>query len=112
MGLKSRIQYANLRAQNLNPSLQFKKTLGTGDALKSAIPFLKINKPTLILFGDVPLVSNQSLKRFAKILKKLSSQNHNNKNKETKRLWKNYKKQPQGNLINQKKLTLLQKRRE
>ena len=29
------------------------------------------------------------------------SQNLNNKNRETKRLWKNYKKQPQGNLINQ-----------
>ncbi len=42
------------------------KPLGTGDALKCATPFLKINKPTLILFGDVPLVSSQSLKRFAK----------------------------------------------
>ena len=78
------------------------KPLGTGDALKSAVPFLKINKPTLILFGDVPLVSNQSLKRFAKNFEKNSCfQNLNNKNKETKRLWKNYKKQPQGNLINQ-----------
>ena len=59
--------------QNLNPSLQFKKNLGTGDALKSAAPFLKINKPTLILFGDVPLVSNQSLKRFAKNFEKNSA---------------------------------------
>ena len=42
------------------------KPLGTGDALRSAVPLLKINKPTLILFGDVPLLSNQSLKRFAK----------------------------------------------
>ena len=49
------------------------KPLGTGDALKSAAPFLKINKPTLILFGDVPLVSNQSLKRFAKNFEKHSS---------------------------------------
>ena len=46
------------------------KPLGTGDALKSAVPFLKINKPTLILFGDVPLISNQSLKRFAKNFEK------------------------------------------
>jgi len=49
------------------------KPLGTGDALKSAVPFLKINKPTLILFGDVPLLSKQSLKRFAKRFEKTSS---------------------------------------
>ena len=49
------------------------KPLGTGDALKSAAPFLKINKPTLILFGDVPLVSNQSLKRFANNFERNSS---------------------------------------
>ena len=49
------------------------KPSGTGDALKSATPFLKINKPTLILFGDVPLVSNQSLKRFAKNFEKTSA---------------------------------------
>ncbi len=47
------------------------KPLGTGDALKSAAPFLRINQPTLILFGDVPLISSQSLKRFAKNLKKI-----------------------------------------
>ena len=49
------------------------KPLGTGDALKSAVPFLKINQPTLILFGDVPLLSNQSLKRFAKNFEKTSA---------------------------------------
>ena len=88
------------------------RPLGTGDALKSAVPFLKISKPTLILFGDVPLVSNQSLKRFAKILKKLIFQNLNNKNKKPKgygRIIRNNRKEI---LSIRKKLTLLQKRRE
>ena len=73
MGQKSRIQFANLRTKFKPKFAIQEKPLGTGDALKSAAPFLKINKPTLILFGDVPLVSNQSLKRFAKNFEKTSA---------------------------------------
>ncbi len=66
----------NTISQFMNTKLKFaiqEKPLGTGDALKSAAPFLRINKPTLILFGDVPLVSNQSLKRFIKNFEKTSA---------------------------------------
>ncbi len=41
-----------------------KEQLGTGDALKSALPELDVLQPTLVLFGDVPFISTSTLKRF------------------------------------------------
>ena len=56
--------------ENLDKNVFFaiqKKLDGTGSAVKSAIPFLKENtKDVLILCGDVPLISEKSLKDFIK----------------------------------------------
>lgn len=38
------------------------KQLGTGHALKSALPYLDDNGKTLVLYGDVPLISIDALK--------------------------------------------------
>lgn len=52
--------YAN---QNLSFALQ-EPQLGTGHAVMQAIPLLKDEEPTLILYGDVPLISAVTLKRL------------------------------------------------
>ncbi|TNF66632.1 MAG: UDP-N-acetylglucosamine diphosphorylase/glucosamine-1-phosphate N-acetyltransferase [Gammaproteobacteria bacterium] len=44
--------------------IEQKKTQGTGDAVKSALPYLDKNDKVLILYGDVPLISSETLKRF------------------------------------------------
>lgn len=42
-----------------------KELLGTGDAVRSAIPFLNKNiKHVLVLCGDVPLIQQETLKKF------------------------------------------------
>lgn len=38
--------------------------LGTGHALKQALPHLDIKAPTLVLYGDVPLVRSETLKKL------------------------------------------------
>jgi bifunctional UDP-N-acetylglucosamine pyrophosphorylase/glucosamine-1-phosphate N-acetyltransferase len=38
--------------------------LGTGHALKQALPHLKKDQPTLVLFGDVPLTGTATLERL------------------------------------------------
>jgi bifunctional UDP-N-acetylglucosamine pyrophosphorylase / glucosamine-1-phosphate N-acetyltransferase len=38
--------------------------LGTGHALLQALPFLDVNAPTLVLYGDVPLTQLSTLKRL------------------------------------------------
>ena len=38
--------------------------LGTGHAVAQAIPFLRDDEPTLILYGDVPLIQAKSLQRL------------------------------------------------
>ena len=39
--------------------------LGTGHAVAQAVPFLEDTHPTLVLYGDVPLVAAQTLRRLA-----------------------------------------------
>src|SRR5690606_960977 len=39
--------------------------LGTGHAVAQAVPFLSDDRPTLVLYGDVPLVDPQTLRRLA-----------------------------------------------
>lgn len=49
------------------PDMAFAKQepqLGTGHAVMQAIPYLKESVPTLILYGDVPLTSAQTLQRL------------------------------------------------
>lgn len=41
--------------------------LGTGHAVAQAMPFLDDDAPTLILYGDVPLIARQSLQRLLDI---------------------------------------------
>jgi bifunctional UDP-N-acetylglucosamine pyrophosphorylase / glucosamine-1-phosphate N-acetyltransferase len=43
-----------------------KKQCGTADALMSAIPYLDKNKKTLVLYGDVPLIKPDTLKKIIK----------------------------------------------
>ena len=40
------------------------KQLGTGHALMQALPFLDIKVPTLVLYGDVPLIQEGTLKNL------------------------------------------------
>lgn len=42
-----------------------KEQKGTGHALLQALPKLDLNEPTLVLYGDVPLISNKTLMRLA-----------------------------------------------
>ena len=39
---------------------------GTGHALLQALPKLDVNEPTLVLYGDVPLISKKTLSKLAK----------------------------------------------
>ncbi|AXN02209.1 N-acetylglucosamine-1-phosphate uridyltransferase / Glucosamine-1-phosphate N-acetyltransferase [Candidatus Purcelliella pentastirinorum] len=50
---------------NLNWIVQ-KKQLGTGNAIKSAIPYIKNNEKILILYADVPLISVKTLNKLYK----------------------------------------------
>lgn len=43
-----------------------KEQLGTGDALKSALPYLLDDDKTLVLLGDVPLITAKTLSRLVK----------------------------------------------
>jgi bifunctional UDP-N-acetylglucosamine pyrophosphorylase/glucosamine-1-phosphate N-acetyltransferase len=40
---------------------------GTGHALLQALPKLDLQEPTLVLYGDVPLTSNKTLSKLAKL---------------------------------------------
>jgi bifunctional UDP-N-acetylglucosamine pyrophosphorylase/glucosamine-1-phosphate N-acetyltransferase len=40
---------------------------GTGHALLQALPKLDLNEPTLVLYGDVPLISKKTLAKLAKL---------------------------------------------
>ena len=40
---------------------------GTGHALLQALPKLDVDEPTLVLYGDVPLTSKQTLSKLAKL---------------------------------------------
>ena len=47
--------------ENINWILQ-EQQLGTGHAVREVIPYIKDNSSTLILYGDVPLISIRTLK--------------------------------------------------
>jgi bifunctional UDP-N-acetylglucosamine pyrophosphorylase/glucosamine-1-phosphate N-acetyltransferase len=40
---------------------------GTGHALLQALPKLDVNEPTLVLYGDVPLISKKTLSKLVKL---------------------------------------------
>ncbi|VFP81913.1 bifunctional UDP-N-acetylglucosamine diphosphorylase/glucosamine-1-phosphate N-acetyltransferase GlmU [Candidatus Erwinia haradaeae] len=50
---------------SLNWILQ-REQLGTGHAIQQAIPYFKDNEEILILYGDVPLISSNTLRRLRK----------------------------------------------
>ena len=41
-----------------------KEQKGTGHALLQALPKLDLDEPTLVLYGDVPLISKKTLMRL------------------------------------------------
>jgi bifunctional UDP-N-acetylglucosamine pyrophosphorylase/glucosamine-1-phosphate N-acetyltransferase len=55
-----------LQADDLHFARQ-EPQLGTGHAVAQATPFLSDDAPTLILYGDVPLIAQQSLQRLLDI---------------------------------------------
>ena len=59
-GEKIRHALANLNVQWVTQDEQ----LGTGHALQQALPFIPDNQSVLVLYGDVPLVSAATLKKF------------------------------------------------
>ena len=46
--------------------IEQKERLGTGHAVQQVLPFLNANNQTLILCGDVPLISTETLKHLVK----------------------------------------------
>ncbi len=54
---------STLDAPDLTWALQ-EPQLGTGHAVQQALPYLKGNGTTLILYGDVPLIQTETLKRL------------------------------------------------
>ena len=61
------VEHRQKAASSINFAYQ-EKQIGTGDAVKSAMPLLDdFTGLVLILYGDVPLVTTQTLKRFLKI---------------------------------------------
>src|SRR5687768_3262145 len=55
----------SLKSQNNQNNIIFveqKQQLGTGHAVMQALPYIDINYPTLILYGDVPLIHISTLK--------------------------------------------------
>ena len=52
-----------------SPNIQWveqKEQLGTGHAVQQAIPFIKDEGSTLILYGDVPLIDQETIQRLIK----------------------------------------------
>ena len=47
---------------------------GTGHALLQALPKLDVQEPTLVLYGDVPLISKKTLSKLAKLADGVRSQ--------------------------------------
>jgi bifunctional UDP-N-acetylglucosamine pyrophosphorylase/glucosamine-1-phosphate N-acetyltransferase len=56
---------ASLDAPNLSWALQ-EPQLGTGHAVRQALPFLDGQGTTLVLYGDVPLIRAETLRRLAR----------------------------------------------
>lgn len=57
-----------VRAAVAAPDVQFavqEQQLGTGHAVRQALPLLDPSQPTLVLYGDVPLTRTATLKRLA-----------------------------------------------
>src|SRR5215203_5363583 len=63
----TKVQEAFLRRQRETPALRFveqHEQLGTGHAVQQALPLLDESARTLVLFGDVPLISPATLRRL------------------------------------------------
>jgi bifunctional UDP-N-acetylglucosamine pyrophosphorylase/glucosamine-1-phosphate N-acetyltransferase len=57
-------EYADSQSHKLIHAIQ-EKPLGTGDAVKAALPFIEKEGKTLILYGDSPFVSLESIKKIS-----------------------------------------------
>ena len=55
---------STLAAPDLTWALQ-EPQLGTGHAVQQALPYLQVGGTTLIVYGDVPLIQTETLKRLA-----------------------------------------------
>ena len=60
-------------AAKISTVLQAKQN-GTGHALLQALPKLNLTVPTLVLYGDVPLISSSTLKRLIQLADGVASQ--------------------------------------
>jgi len=60
-------------ATKISTVLQAKQN-GTGHALLQALPKLNLTVPTLVLYGDVPLISSSTLKRLIQLADGVASQ--------------------------------------
>ena len=65
IGYKSELIKQEFSKENINWVIQ-KEQLGTGDAVKYTTPFLE-GSQTIVLYGDVPLVNINDLKKLLKI---------------------------------------------
>ena len=65
VGYKSELIKQEFSKENINWVIQ-KEQLGTGDAVKYTTPFLE-GSQTIVLYGDVPLVNINDLKKLLKI---------------------------------------------
>ena len=64
VGYKSEVVKSSISHKNVTFALQ-EEQLGTGHAVKCARDFLGEEGPTLILFGDTPLITAETLKRLS-----------------------------------------------
>lgn len=67
-GYKGDIVKEAMQAYNID-WVEQKEQLGTGHAVKCALPVLKPGNQVLVLYGDVPLISEVTLKNFCEAVK-------------------------------------------
>ena len=60
------------KLSKLAKTFQQKNQIGTADAVKTVIEFIKENEKVLILYGDVPLIQESSLKKLCSLNNSLS----------------------------------------
>ena len=64
-GMEAVRDYANTQAKDIIHAIQ-ESPLGTADAVKSALNFLDNEGRTLILYGDAPFLSDESVEKIKK----------------------------------------------
>jgi len=64
VGEQKKLIQSSIRAPKSTSWIIQKKQLGTGHAVKQALSSLKANSKTLVLYGDVPLVKINTLKKL------------------------------------------------